>query len=415
MGGKQDNRKDSFIIKMFGEFSIQYGSHIVTDDIGRVKKVWMLIEYLIANREKSISQEKLIEVLWSEEECENPTGALKNLVYRARNVLKKLGERVGQEAIQYVRSTYAWNNLIPCHVDIEEFEEMCLQASSRELDIDSRIACYQRAIELYQGEFLPKSSYADWVVAKNAHYTTAYNDCVLQAAALLEQEERYEEIINLCEQAVAFNPYEERIHCRLLAAYAKIGQYNKAASHYEFVTKLFYKEFGVSLSEETRKLYKAIAKDMHSLEMDLKVIRDDLKEASTPGRGAYYCTDYDVFKSIYQVQARLIMRTGFSIHIGLITMTDRRGSVPPASVVQPMMELLRESVTGSLRKGDVVWRYNSAQLVIMLPMTTYESAEMVMNRLLLNFRKVNKRSDIELRTMLCVVEPVEQQGGFCRS
>ncbi len=63
MGGKQDSRKDSFIIKMFGEFSIQYGSHIVTDDIGRVKKVWMLIEYLIANREKSISQEKLIEVL----------------------------------------------------------------------------------------------------------------------------------------------------------------------------------------------------------------------------------------------------------------------------------------------------------------------------------------------------------------
>ncbi len=415
MGGKQDIRKNSFLIKMFGKFSIQYGDRIITDDIGRVKKVWMLIEYLIANREKAVSQEKLIEVLWSEEECENPTGALKNLVYRARNVLKKLGETVGHEAIQYVRNTYAWNNQIPCHVDVEEFEKMCQKAASHDCDVESKIDCYQRAIRLYKGEFLPKSSYADWVVAKNAHYMTAYNDCVLQAASLLEQEERYEEVIHLCESAIAYTPYEERIHCHLLGAYAKIGQYNKATSHYEFISKLFYKEFGVSLSEETRQLYKMIAKDMHSLEMDLKVIRDDLKEASVCGKGAYYCTDYDVFKSIYQVQARLIMRTGFSIHIGLITMTDRQGNVPPSHVVQPMMEVLRETVTSSLRKGDVVWRYNSAQLVIMLPMTTYESAEMVMDRLLFNFRKVNKRNDIELRTMLCVVEPVEKPYGLPRA
>lgn len=411
MSSVQGGRNMAFTIKMFGEFSIEYKDNIVTDDIGRVKKVWMLVEYLIANREKSVSQEKLIEVLWSEEECENPTGALKNLVYRARNVLKKLDEKLGPESILYVRNTYAWNNQIPCHIDIEEFEEMCKKASVRDADIDERIRCYLRAVELYTGEFLPKSSYADWVVAKNAHYTTAYNDCVLQAAALLKEEERYEDIINLCETAVTFNPYEERIHRYLLEAYAKIGQYNKAVAHYEHVAKLFYKEFGVNLSEETRRLYKTIAKDMHNLEMDLKVIRDDLKEASQSNKGAYFCTDYDVFKSIYQVQARMIMRTGFSIHIGLITMTDRQGNVPPSNVIQPMMETLRESVTGSLRKGDVVWRYNSAQLVVMLPMTTYESAEMVMNRLLANFRKVNKRNDIELRTMLCLVEPVEQQSG----
>ena len=141
MGGKQDIRKNSFLIKMFGKFSIQYGDRIITDDIGRVKKVWMLIEYLIANREKAVSQEKLIEVLWSEEECENPTGALKNLVYRARNVLKKLGETVGHEAIQYVRNTYAWNNQIPCHVDVEEFEKMCQKAASHHCDVESKIDC----------------------------------------------------------------------------------------------------------------------------------------------------------------------------------------------------------------------------------------------------------------------------------
>ena len=64
-------------VKMLGEFSIQCGDRVVTDNVGRVKKVWMLIEYLLANRDKSVSQEKIIDILWSEEECENPTNALK--------------------------------------------------------------------------------------------------------------------------------------------------------------------------------------------------------------------------------------------------------------------------------------------------------------------------------------------------
>ena len=40
-------------------------------------------------------------------------------------------------------------------------------------------------------------------------------------------------------------------------------------------------------------------------------------------------------------------------------------------------------------------------------MTTYENSKRVINRLVLDFRKANKRNDVELRTMVCLVEPVE--------
>ena len=81
---------EKLMIKMFGEFSIRRGDIVVSNDQSRTKKVWMLLEYLVANRHTEISQEKLIELLWDDEDCDAPLNALKNLIYRCRKTLSVL-------------------------------------------------------------------------------------------------------------------------------------------------------------------------------------------------------------------------------------------------------------------------------------------------------------------------------------
>ncbi len=76
-------------IQMLGEFAITINGNTITNLKGRTKRVWMLIEYLIANRHSDISIEKLIDVLWGEDECGDPVNALKNLVYRARTLSQR--------------------------------------------------------------------------------------------------------------------------------------------------------------------------------------------------------------------------------------------------------------------------------------------------------------------------------------
>ena len=392
-------------VKMFGEFSIRLGDRVLTDDVSRIKKVWMLIEYLLVNRKSAVPQDKLIEVLWNEEGSDNPVGALKNLVYRARTVLKTLDESAGPELIQYVTSAYVWNDVLPVEIDAEQFEELGRQAAE-ETDENRKVKKYRQAIDLYQGAFLPKSAYAEWVMFKSTHYATLYNDYVLRAAEILHQQCRYEEMVSLCEQAVEYDQFDERIHRYLMEGYAGTGQNNRALAHYNYITNLFYKEFGVSLSEETKRQHKMLVEEFHNLEMDLSIIRDELKETYIRNKGAYFCDDYEVFKNIYRVQARMISRTGLSIHLGLITLVDHDGNVPEKDVLQPTMERLSQCVLSGLRRGDVVWRYSPSQLVMMLPMTTYENSKRVINRLVLDFRKANKRNDVELRTMVCLVEPV---------
>src|SRR5437763_816490 len=97
-------------ISMFGGFAVKIDGKVLTDDTGRTKQLWILLEYLIANRRTDISQEKLIEILWDEEESENPVNALKNLIYRLRVMLSSFSDDDNYDFIIFKRNIYSWNN-----------------------------------------------------------------------------------------------------------------------------------------------------------------------------------------------------------------------------------------------------------------------------------------------------------------
>ena len=112
---------DQIQVKMFGGFSLSSEGIAIDDRGSRQRQLWNLLEYLIASRRKTVSQEELISVLWPDDSAENPSSALKNLVYRARNLLKEKGFSFAKESIVMIGGTYAWNKNLDCVVDVEEF------------------------------------------------------------------------------------------------------------------------------------------------------------------------------------------------------------------------------------------------------------------------------------------------------
>ena len=82
------------------------------------KFLWLLLEFLVANRLKDLSLEQITEAVWNdEEESDNPANALKNLVYRARTILRELCPKQAADYIVFSRNTYLWNRDLPCTVD----------------------------------------------------------------------------------------------------------------------------------------------------------------------------------------------------------------------------------------------------------------------------------------------------------
>lgn len=395
-------------VEMLGGFTLRLDGRVISETDGRAKKVWMLIEYLLANRNSDVSQEKLIELLWDDEECDAPFNALKNLVYRARKQLRLLDPEAETEYIRFVRNTYGWNNDFPCEVDAERFEQLYRAAADADDDAQ-KTENYRRAIALYKGEFLPKSSFVGWVIPKSAYYMSLYHDCVHKIAALLRPLGRHDEIIQICEKAVALYPFEESIHKLLLRAYLDAEQKSKALSHYEYVSDLFYRELNVSISDSFRGLYREITSGGNPMEKDLNIIVRDLQEANE-SQGAFFC-DYDVFKNFYRLQARSMMRIGQSIHVGLITISDPNGDVPEEKPLKSAMQQLKNCIITSLRKGDVVSTYCDAQYVLILPMTSFENGEMVLRRITDKFRRVYRRTDVVVSTRLNAIVPVEAGAG----
>lgn len=377
-------------INMLGGFSLQYNGKVIDYQKSRSHKLWLILEYLITFRDKEITQSELIELLWGDDFTENPANTLKTLLHRLRNMLDELKFAPSKEMIIYNRGVYAWNNKLNFVVDTDQFTSLCILGDEEE-DVNRKIDYYLNALEYYKGDFLPKSSLEAWVVPINAYYHSEFLRVVQSSVELLKEQGRSYDVITVCQQAVAIDPYDESLHYELIQAMLDTGGQQAALAHYEHVVDLFYSEFGINLSDALTDLYKEIIKESNGIEVDLSLIRDRLQEED--GRpGAFYC-EYSLFKEIYHLETRSASRNGQSIYLCLMSVTDGNNEMLDNKRQQnSAMSQLHSAIQYSLRRGDVFTRYSVSQYLIMLPTVSFENGEMVLKRIQKNFKKENPHS-----------------------
>ena len=381
-------------INMLGEFTLKYGDNVISDQEGRSKKLWLLIEYLVTFRGKEISQNNLIDLLWPDDSNGNPTNTLKTLVHRARTMIAGLEYENTKNIIIYRRGTYAWNDKLNMVVDLDVFEENIQHATKKDISIEQKLDYLSNAIAIYKGDFLPKAELETWAVPISTYYHSLYIKAVHEAIEILVSIKNWDEIVSICQKATEIDPYDEMLHYHLIQALVNTKNQQLAKNHYEAVTKMFYEKFGVAPSAEFSSLYKQIVRTLHQTEMDLNVIRDTLNE-SEHETGAFYC-EFEVFKEIYQLDVRNSARNGQSVFLGLITITDDNGEKPEQRILNNAMGKLLLTVNESLRRGDVYTRYSVSQYITMLHTLTMENAEMVIERIIKRFYREYPKLTVKL-------------------
>lgn len=380
-------------VTMLGGFRIRVDGNVLTDEINRSQKLWNVLCYLIAHRERTVPQSEFIELFWPEENSANPTNALKTLLYRVRSLLEPLfGE--GLEPILSQRGAYAWNPAIACEMDVDRFELLCRRAQDTALPAQKRMALYEEAAEVYRGDYLPKLANQMWVVPISAHYHALYLEAVKEYADLLEHAEKFETMAELCTRASQLDPLDESLHTLIVRALLRQGKDSAALSHYEKATDLLYRNLGVRPSEELRALYREIMDVEERLETNLEVIQANLREAAQRP-GAFVC-EYGFFKEAYRLEARRSARSGACVHIALVTVSLPDGGVPPLGVLNTTMDQLLEVLVHNLRRGDVVSKYSGAQYVVMLPAANFEDSTMVVERIVNAFYRQHRRNFLKI-------------------
>lgn len=396
---------DTLHITMFGRFTMTRrvtGKVLtVTDQASSSKKLWTFLEYLIAFRSKPISQDEVIDMLWSDDEVDNPVNTLKTLLYRARSAVEALGFGNGKQVLLCRRGEYMWSGAVDIAVDTEQFEALCEAAAQPGPD---RLRHMLDAIALYQGDFLPKMSREPWVVSFRVYYRAKFLELCSRASALLAEEGRYSEIVDLCRKAILMDPYDEGMHLRLMQAMMATGAQQAALDHYHYVTRLFMQQLGVTPSEEMTALYRALVKTTNSVKLDLHAVRRGLGEGVfTPG--SYYC-EYAIFQDIYRLLARTAGRTGQVVQLAMLTVLDDRGKSLAPKRVGVAMERVREVIFSGLRQGDAFTRFSATQYLLLLPCASYENGERVLMRLMSSFRRAYPKMPVLLQYSVLPLLPV---------
>lgn len=397
-----DNQESVIYVSMLGGFSITMNGKTIADQSNQAKKPWCLLEYLITFRDRDIPTEELIDLFWKDDASNNPGGALKTLMFRVRKLLEPLGYPTQKLVLQNRRS-YGWTKSISTVCDTDQFEKLCLQTESEGINEEERLALCLKAFALYKGSFLPKSEWEAWVVPINTYYHTLYQKLTHRVLLLLNEKKDYPTMIDLCQQAIAIDPYEEDAHYYLIYSLYQSGNQHMAMEHYQHVCDMFYNEFAITPSLRFKDLYKLISDKKHGITMDLSIIQELLMEGFTD-KGAF-CCEPSVFRDIYQLEARAIERTGDSIYLCLLTISSLKGDLLKPAVQTRAMDELGEAIRTSLRRGDIYSRYSVSQYLMLLPTATYENGEMVLKRIIRNFKKAYSRKDLSITYSLQGIVP----------
>lgn len=392
-------------ITMLGSFCIRRGEGSVDDHSNRMRKVWLLLAYLIYSRNTLSTQESYLSLLRgakTTEEIDDPSGRLKALFYRVRTMLDGVYQDAGHELIIRKNGTYAWNTDIPMELDVEEFDRLCSAASKAEPP--EKTALLLQALSLYKGDFLPKLSSEPWVMPISAYYHQQYLDCAQQALSLLEEEKRFREVVEYSQKALAVEPYSEELYQHLMRGHLALEDRAKVQSVYEQMSELLFDTFGVMPSDESRQLYREASRQVSQPCVCADTVREQLREPSE-AKGAMFC-EYDFFKLLYQVQARAMIRSGDTVHIALLSLHGALGKELSRRSLDIAMENLQEMIISSLRQGDVVTKCSKSQFIIMLPQANYENSCMVCQRILKNFNRQYPHSPADIHYHVQPLEPM---------
>lgn len=383
------------MIKIYtlGEFDIKKNDKSLLEKKGTQNSLMVLFKYLLTNEGKKLPPHKIVEDLMEDKEFREPQNVLRTQLSR----LRRLFEENTFYNIDFLNGYYIFSLKDGCSVDLFEFESQILKGNKLfEESPDEAITNLKEALSLYKGDYLPEMDYEEWIIPFRSRLDRIYFKGLYNYLLILKQRGLYHEIIEMCEKAINIKPYEEFVNQFFMEALMEVGQRRYALSHYEYYTSKLYNDLGTVPSNAIKELYKGLQNQEDNLKnsINLNIIDREL-ETDRYKKGALIC-ELHYFKFLYNWELRNKSRKSRdNIFLGIITL-DNIGYKPLSEIeIKKGMGTLMSIVYKSLRKNDVLAKWNDSQLVTLLYNISEDDLYLINNRLLRNFEeKINNKNII---------------------
>ncbi|MBQ7841148.1 MAG: Cof-type HAD-IIB family hydrolase [Lachnospiraceae bacterium] len=377
---RNDGNADSDVIDVnfFGGFRLMLNGTELKLDKTSTSKPMQLLAILLHVGEDGISREELQEALYGKGKVEDQTNNLKQTVFRLRKLVAASTLPEDTE-IMIEKSRYCWKSSFHTLTDTQRFKNAFKNAET-ESEEKKKLHYLKEACDIYQGEFFPRLQKA-WALTERQKYREMYYKCLKDACSILKQEERYEEVLDLCVRAEKVYPNEEW-SLESLDCLIALGRYQEAQQFYKKTTEYYSEELHNNYSDEMRERHEMMRDRIRNAAGTIEDIQRELTLSGKNIHGTYYCT-YPNFEGICNQIVR--NNRGVEEHATLLLCTmlnEKKGTPLTEKRLSILSEKLQTAIWRNLRKSDCFTRYSDNQFLILLVNCNPENAVFAQKRIM---------------------------------
>lgn len=188
------------------------------------RKLRSFLEYLIIHHSREIAAAELVGQFWPESSSSAPGNALKHTMHKARLLLKAMFPAYENLIVTH-RGGYAWDENVRLQLDTETFEQLCV--GDKTGLVSQSLTQMLEAVHLYEGDLLPGNE-ADWIQPLRTYYHTLCINTCKNALILLQEENRWADMVSICERAYVLEPGIEEFTTCFMQALTALGQPEQA-------------------------------------------------------------------------------------------------------------------------------------------------------------------------------------------
>jgi two-component SAPR family response regulator len=225
-----------------------------------------LLKAIVSYGAKRIPKEALMDQLWPEERPKAAENDFKTALQRLR---KSLEPRIHKDfGSSYI---HLHDNIVSidserCQVDVDLFLLFLKKGEEMEKagDVREALSSYNKAIEMYKGDFLADDLYIPWADKKREELKEKYIELLNRSANLNDRQGALKKAIECYKKAIRADPLSEESYQKLMTLYSSKGMYNQAIRAYEVCKKALRTELKSKPDPMTTALYNKILEKINS-------------------------------------------------------------------------------------------------------------------------------------------------------
>ena len=365
------------------------------EELARSRQLTSLLVYLLVNPGRELPNKELVEVLWPEREPDAKTEhALKNLMYRARAMLRRSGADGLADALASQKGGYCFvEREVDFSSDIRRFTELCHHLERQEVYVEEGYALFSELIGLYRGRFLQELSPVEWIRNYQQKLHDMYLRACRQIVDYLIRWSYYQEIPTLCSRVLEIDPNSTTFQRLHIWSLLQVGDWKQARAVSErTIAKI--KSRGLPVPEELQKMQRQVLSWPKRVEKRVHMLANMMAEPRGH-EGAYQC-EYASFCQISQVLQRILQRHQLHCCLGVFTVERADGGALAEHHCRAAMTDLLTVLQLGLRRGDVFCRYSDCQFLVLLTVQLHRHGAQAMRRMVEQFGELCRVPGIAL-------------------